>query len=494
LKRLDAADQQHSADSIVIIGGGAGGLELATKLGRKFRKSARDIILIDQNRTHIWKPLLHEVAAGSLNADVDGVDYLALGQQNGFTFHLGRVNGLDRQLQRVLLEPLIDSQGQTVLDARSVNYGTLVFALGSITNDFGTKGASEHCIFLDSPQSAERFHTRLLNEFLKLQADHNNHILEIVIVGAGATGVELAAELYKTTELLMCYGYNHLSANRLKVTLVEAGERLLPALPQRISDNTKRELEKLGVDIQLGTVVSEVSQNGLHTKDGRLIPAKMSVWAAGIKAPAFLSNIGELETNRINQLVVNYDLLTTRDINIFAIGDCAQKRDFITRKLVPTMLASTACAEARIAGMNLYNLNVVKTFSGTIAIYSTALNETGFGTAGLTEQQAKEENIEAITGIFEGINRHPGNLPDSHKQIVKLIAAKQSGVIIGGEVIGGKETGELTNVIGMAIQNRMTVNSLITMQIGTHPCLTASPAAYPLIKAAEQIVYKQINN
>lgn len=323
MKRLDAADQQHSADSIVIIGGGAGGLELATKLGRKFRKSARDIILIDQNRTHIWKPLLHEVAAGSLNADVDGVDYLALGQQNGFTFHLGRVNGLDRQGQQVLLEPLIDSQGQTVLDARTVNYGTLVFALGSVTNDFGTKGASEHCIFLDSPQSAERFHTRLLNEFLKLQADHNNHILEIVIVGAGATGVELAAELYKTTELLMCYGYNHLSANRLKVTLVEAGERLLPALPQRISDNTKRELEKLGVDIQLGTVVSEVSQNGLHTKDGRLIPAKMSVWAAGIKAPAFLNNIGELETNRINQLVVNYDLLTTRDINIFAIGDCA---------------------------------------------------------------------------------------------------------------------------------------------------------------------------
>lgn len=329
MKRLDAADQQHSADSIVIIGGGAGGLELATKLGRKFRKSARDIILIDQNRTHIWKPLLHEVAAGSLNADVDGVDYLALGQQNGFTFHLGRVNGLDRQGQQVLLEPLIDSQGQTVLDARTVNYGTLVFALGSVTNDFGTKGASEHCIFLDSPQSAERFHTRLLNEFLKLQADHNNHILEIVIVGAGATGVELAAELYKTTELLMCYGYNHLSANRLKVTLVEAGERLLPALPQRISDNTKRELEKLGVDIQLGTVVSEVSQHGLHTKDGRLIPAKMSVWAAGIKAPAFLNNIGELETNRINQLVVNYDLLTTRDINIFAIGDCA---DCITPK------------------------------------------------------------------------------------------------------------------------------------------------------------------
>ena len=154
------------------------------------------------------------------------------------------------------------------------------------------------------------------------------------------------------------------------------------------------------------------------------------------------------------------------------------------------MLASTACAEARIAGMNLFNLHVVKTFSGTIAIYSTALGHTGFGTAGITEQRANLEGISTITGIFEGINRHPGNLPDAHKQIVKLIAAKNSGVIIGGEVVGGPETGELTNVIGLAIQNRMSVNSFLTMQIGTHPCLTASPAAYPLIKAAEIIAIK----
>jgi pyruvate/2-oxoglutarate dehydrogenase complex dihydrolipoamide dehydrogenase (E3) component len=158
------------------------------------------------------------------------------------------------------------------------------------------------------------------------------------------------------------------------------------------------------------------------------------------------------------------------------------------------MLASTACAESRIAGMNLFNLHVVKTFIGTIAIYSTAIGDIGFGTAGVTEQRAKEEGIDSIQGLFEGIDRHPSNLPGAHKQIVKLVTARHSGVIIGGEVIGGPEAGELTNVIGLAIQNRMTVNSLLTAQIGTHPCLTASPAAYPLIKAAESIAISMLKN
>ncbi|MCK7542007.1 MAG: hypothetical protein MZV63_69525 [Marinilabiliales bacterium] len=137
--------------------------------------------------------------------------------------------------------------------------------------------------------------------------------------------------------------------------------------------------------------------------------------------------------------------------------------------------------------MNLFQLETVKTFSGTIAIYATAIGETGFGTAGLTESTARAENIDVLTGMFEGMDRHPGTLPKTHKQTVKLIAARNSGVIIGGEVIGGLSAGELTNVIGMIIQNRMTVNSLLITQIGTHPMLTASPAAYPLIKAAEII-------
>lgn len=315
--------QNYKNRPIVVIGGGAGGLELVIKLGRHYKNSDQSIILVDQNRTHIWKPLLHEVAAGSLDPDIDGVDYLSLGSKNGFVFHLGSMIELNRDTQSIVLAPLLDDEGEIVLEQRAIDYYTLVFALGSVTNDFGTPGARENCIFLDSPKSAQKFHNRLLNEFLKLQADDKTHTLEIAIVGAGATGVELAAELYKTTELLKSYGYNHLTNNRLKVKLLEAGSRLLPALPERIALSAKRELEKLGVEIMLATAVSKVEASGLHTKDGDFISSKMSVWAAGIKAPEFIANIAGLETNQINQLVVNSQLLSVTDANIFAIGDCA---------------------------------------------------------------------------------------------------------------------------------------------------------------------------
>lgn len=309
--------------NIVVVGGGAGGLELAIKLGRHYKKQIRKIILVDKNRTHIWKPLLHEVAAGSLDPDIDGVDYLALANKNGFLFHLGSMVGLNRESKTITLAPLLDDENNHILDSREVAYDKLVLALGSITNDFGTPGAKENCIFLDSPSSAQRFHTKLLNEFLKLQLDESNNILEISIVGAGATGVELAAELYKTTELLKSYGYDHLSRNRLKVSLIEAGSRLLPALPERIAQSTQRELEKLGVKILLDTSVTQVEPSGLHTKSGGFIRSKMSVWAAGIKAPDFLANIAGLETNRINQIVVTAQLVSVSDSNIYVLGDCA---------------------------------------------------------------------------------------------------------------------------------------------------------------------------
>jgi len=176
--------------------------------------------------------------------------------------------------------------------------------------------------------------------------------------------------------------------------------------------------------------------------------------------------------------------------SIFAVGDCAEKRDFVTRKTCPVMLASTACAEARIAGMNLCKLSAIKTFSGTISIFATAIGSNGYGVAGLTESIANQEEFDIVTGFFEGIDRHPGTLKDTHSQSVKLIVGKESGVILGGEVSGGLSIGELTNTIGIMIQNRMTINSLLTAQIGTHPLLTASPAGYPLIKAAEDVAGK----
>jgi len=303
----------------------------------------------------------------------------------------------------------------------------------------------------------------------------------IAVIGAGFIGVEFSDELAKN-------GYN--------VTLVEKLPHILNlAFDVELSSKIEELLTNRGVKIVTGVGISKINGpnkvQSIELENGQKLEMDAVVLTMGYRPNTELAKNAGIQVDEDDFIAVD-EYMRTHTPDVFAVGDCAQKRDFVTRRRVPTMLASTACAEARIAGMNLFNLHVVKTFSGTIAIYSTAIGTTGFGTAGVTELRAQQEGLATLTGLFEGVDRHPGNLPDAHKQIVKLIAAANSGVIVGGEVIGGLEAGELTNVIGLAIQNRMSVNSFLTMQIGTHPCLTASPAAYPLIKAAEQIAIKML--
>lgn len=308
---------------IVIIGGGAGGLELATQLGHKLgRKSKAEIHLIDANHTHLWKPLLHEVATGALDSGIDELNYQAHGKKHGFNFHLGKMCDLNRRDKIIELSAIYDGN-EEILPARKVQYDQLVMALGSVTNDFGTKGAAEHCFFLDSRKQAELFHQKLLNQFIKANGNNNPEELSIAIVGAGATGVELSAELYNTTEALASYDMSQFNTDKLKVSLVEAGPQILPALPKRISNAAKRELENLGVNVLTETMITEITEDGFITKSGELIKAKLKVWAAGVKAPDFLANIDGLETNRANQLAIKSSLQTTLDDNIFAIGDCS---------------------------------------------------------------------------------------------------------------------------------------------------------------------------
>jgi len=308
---------------IVIVGGGAGGLELATQLGHKWgRKKKAEIHLVDANHTHLWKPLLHEVATGALDSGIDELNYQAHGKRHGFHFHLGRMCGLDRTEQNIKLQAIRDGE-EIILPERNLPYDQLVIALGSVTNDFGTKGAAENCYFLDGRKQAERFHQKLLNQFVKANGTNSPEELSIAIVGAGATGVELSAELYNTTEALARYGMSQFKTDKLNVSLIEAGPQILPALPKRISNAAKRELESLGVSVLTETLITEVTEDGFITKDGSKVKARLKVWAAGVKAPEFLANIDGLETNRANQLVVKPNLQTTEDDNIFAIGDCS---------------------------------------------------------------------------------------------------------------------------------------------------------------------------
>ena len=314
-----------SMEKIVIIGGGAGGLELATQLGHKLgRKKKAEIILVDRNHSHLWKPLLHEVATGSMDEGIDALSYLAHARNHGFQFQLGSLMQINRENKTLELAEIRDAEGALLVPQRELAYDRLVIALGSTSNDFGTPGVKDHCIFLDNPHQARRFHNEMLNLFLRFSASEGSlEKVNIAIVGGGATGVELSAELYNAVKQLHSYGYKGLDSSSLNVTLVEAGERILPALPPRISAAAHQELTKLGVRVLTQTMVTSATENGLNTKGGEFIDADLMVWAAGIKAPDFLKEIGGLETNRINQLVVKETLQTTLDDDIYAIGDCA---------------------------------------------------------------------------------------------------------------------------------------------------------------------------
>ncbi len=319
---------QDNLHHIIIVGGGAGGLELATKLGDSLGKRKKaEITLIDSTRTHVWKPLLHEIAAGSMDPDRHELEYLAQAYWHHFKFRLGRMDGLNRAKREISITPYIDEDGKEIIPRRTFTYDTLIIAVGSTTNDFGIKGAREFSIALDTQEQAQKFHRYLHNALVRAQTQAEPlkpGQLEVAIVGAGATGVELAAELHNTTRELAAYGLDKIDADRdVKISLIEAGERILPALPSKMSLAVDIELRKLRVNLFTGERVIEVSEKGITTHSGRFIPAELVVWAAGIKAPDFLKDIDGLETNRINQLVVKQTLQTTRDDNIFAMGDCA---------------------------------------------------------------------------------------------------------------------------------------------------------------------------
>lgn len=315
------------AHRIVIVGGGAGGLELATKLGDSYSADKIAVTLVDKNRTHIWKPKLHEVAAGSMDLADQELDYIAQAHWHHFRFRLGELVGIDRDKKEIQVAPYIDESGELVTPTQAIPYDTLVISIGSLTNDFGTQGVEQYAQRLESLGDAKRFHLRLVNACLRAQAQTSAlapHQLKVAIIGAGATGVELAAELHRTTRAIISFGMDRVDPEKdLKVVLIEAAPKILPALSGRISIAAEKLLTDLGVKVMTNAKVQKVQADKVVLADGQEIPAELIVWAAGVKAPDFLKGIGGLETNHVNQLLVLPTLQTTLDQNIFAIGDCA---------------------------------------------------------------------------------------------------------------------------------------------------------------------------
>ena len=313
--------EQHTAISaarIVIVGGGVAGLEIASALGKRRDGHIASVTLIDSDSAHVWKPMLHTIAAGTRDLAQQQTTYLAQAADSGFAYQPGEMRGLDRTAKEVLLAPITAHDGRVVVPERRIPYDKLIIAVGSGANDFGTPGVLEHCFMIDTRRKADAFNREIRMRMVRSMTQGEG--LQVAIVGGGATGVELAAELVQLAESARAYGAIG-EAVRFGIVLVEAGPRLLPSFPENISQATQQRLEKLGVKVMVNQKVERATAEGLVLGGGVQIEAGLRVWAAGVKAPAFLSALG-LKTTRGNQLLVDGHLMTD-DPDIYAVGDCA---------------------------------------------------------------------------------------------------------------------------------------------------------------------------
>lgn len=444
---------------VVVVGGGASGLQSAITVKSTYPE--KEVVLIRKEK-QVLIPCGIPYIFGTLSDSSKNILP-------------------DKPLTSVGVEIIIDEITDINVEGHSCNtasgetyyYEKLILALGSKpTLPKWLKGAELENVFTIPKNKI------YLDDMLSKLSSAKR----ITVIGAGFIGVEVSDELNKKD---------------YEVTLVEIEKTILSrAFDEEFGKIAEDHLKERGLNVITAKGVAEIKgEKGKVSKvvltSGEEIEADAVILSMGYAPNTEIAAKAGIELNQFGFIkTCEYMRVLPCSTDIIAVGDCAEKRDFVTRKLDRTMLASTACAEARTAGMNLYTLSPCKPFTGTIAIYATAIGDHAFGTAGITETKAIQENFDIISGSFTGIDTHPGNLANTHVQTVKLIVAADCGMILGGEVYGGSSTGELTNAIGFLIQNRVTVKALLTMQIGTQPLLTGSPAGYPLIKAAEVIVKK----
>ena len=353
--------------------------------------------------------------------------------------------------------------------AHTVHFDKLVFATGSVP--------FVHRSFEDALELENVFTIAKDKEQIDALKAYLEQCRRVIVVGTGFIGVEMAEQLRSDGKEVTLIGGRHILAGSFDVDMAKEAEALL---------------RDMGIALALGQhathVIREAGKaNGVVLKDGSEITGDAIILATGYQPNTALAEAAGLKLARYRGIWVD-EYMRTRNKDIFAVGDCSGRRDFITRDPSKVMLASTSAAEARVAGISLYGLKHLKGFNGTIAIFSTMIGDRAFGSAGVTEVQAEKEQIDYVVGYFEGMNRHPATIPDASRQSVKLIALRNSGQIIGGQVIGDKEAGEIINIIGLAIEAELTAHHLVSLQVATQPLLTSAPTTYPIVKAAQKIV------
>lgn len=442
---------------VLVIGGSAAGIVAATT-AKAFHPD-KSVMLVRKEQS-VLVPCGIPYVFGTLDGCAQNQVPDAVLTNAGVTLRVDEIASIDQE-KKVC----------RTVDGSEIGFDKLVLAIGSTpTMPAWLEGGSLENVFL-IPKD---------RQYLEWVGECMKDLRSVVVLGGGFIGVEVADELNR--------------AGR-DVTLVEALPHVLSlAFDDEFATRAEEVLSERGVKLRTGVSLKRIEGDeavtGVLLDDGTSIAADAVVVAVGYLPNTVLAERAGFATNEMGFIRTD-EYMRTDNPDVFAVGDCAEKSSFITRTLKPTMLASTSCAQARIAAMNLYKLSTLRAFGGTIAIFCTALGDAAFGAAGVTERLASERGFDTATGTFEGVDHHPGTLPGTHKQVVKLVASRDSGIILGGEVFGGASVGELTNLIGFIIQNRMTAYDLLTSQFGTHPLLTAAPTGYPLIKAAEMIAKQQ---
>ncbi len=441
---------------VLVIGGGPAGIVSAIT-AKKYYPEKNVLVMKDVDVGCI--PCGIPYMFHSLNNPDDNTMGLDGLKKNNIEIAVDKATKIERDTKKVITE-----------SGEKYEYEKLILATGSVPITPPIDGIDKEGVY---PIYKDM-------EYLKALVDKVKQSKNVLILGGGFIGIEIADEISKI--------------DGINVYVVEMFPHLLAnSFDEEFSILAEEKLKSNGVKILTNRKVVKIlggkRVEGVRFDNGDELKVDIIVQSIGARPNTSLVSESGIELEKNRGIGVD-EYMRTSDPDIFAVGDCAVKKDFFTRKITPVMLASTATAEARVAGANLYQLRVVRENKGTIAIYSTYVNGLVLGSAGLTEITAKKEGFVIVSGSAECVDKHPGKIPGANKIKVKLIFSKRSGILMGGQVAGGISAGEVINIIGIAIQQRVSVTELETLQMATQPYLTAAPTMYPIVLAAQNTLDK----
>jgi len=440
---------------VLIIGGGPAGIITATTAKKNYPE--KEVIVVRKEKTGLVPCGIPYIfgTLGSVDADIMGIKPA---ENLGVKFIYDEVVDVNFKDKKINLK-----------SSESIEYEKLVFATGSSPIIPGIDGVNQEGVFTIKKDK----------EYMEKVFEYAKKANKILIIGGGFIGVEVCDEIRKMGKA---------------ITLVEALPHLLPAAyDDEFGKMVEEKLLDYGVTVKTNTRVEKILGNkevsAAQLSDGTIVETDMVILSIGYKPNVELVKDTEIHLGYSGAIWVD-EYMRTNVKDVFAVGDCAEHKDFFTRKPSKLMLASTAVFDARIAGANLYTLKVVRENHGNLGVFSTSIEGLTLGAAGMNSKTACSEGFECVIGEARTIDRHPGNIPDKSELYVKMIFSRESGILLGAQIAGGKSVGEMINIVGLALQKGATANDFVTMQIGTHPLLTSAPTTYPLVLAAESAIMK----